>query len=355
MEASPDVVIRSAGLGIGLALMLVLAVRGDRRCLMAVIVLVACASGYLACSAPGHACRESLPMLPLLIGAIVFPFAFWRFARAALTDRHDVPLAAWLAGVALFGSGLLVAFGGAIPSTLNIAGSVVNKACAFGFVGLALWDTWRSWDGDLVEPRRRLRWALLAYVGGYGLVVLVSEVALRGQQPPAWLDLVNAAMITLTLLASLVLLLQPSGRAVEALIGHPATPSDDAAAPPEPTPPEADQDVQLLARLHALMEGESIYRDPDLTVARLAARATVPEYVLRRLIHDRLGHRNFASYVNSFRLQEVASRLQDPELARRPVLTLALEAGFGSIGPFNRAFKERHGVTPTEFRTGNRG
>lgn len=34
-----------------------------------------------------------------------------------------------------------------------------------------------------------------------------------------------------------------------------------------------------------------------------------------------------------------------------PVLTLAMELGYGSLGPFNRAFKERTGLTPTEFRT----
>jgi len=32
------------------------------------------------------------------------------------------------------------------------------------------------------------------------------------------------------------------------------------------------------------------------------------------------------------------------------VLTIALEAGYGSIGPFNRAFRERFGMTPTEYR-----
>jgi AraC-like DNA-binding protein len=98
------------------------------------------------------------------------------------------------------------------------------------------------------------------------------------------------------------------------------------------------------------MEDEKVYRDPALTVGSLATRVGVPEYALRRLIHDHLGHRNFASFVNEYRLQEVRERLQDPSLARRPVLTLALEAGFGSIGPFNRLFKERFGITPTAFR-----
>jgi len=32
------------------------------------------------------------------------------------------------------------------------------------------------------------------------------------------------------------------------------------------------------------------------------------------------------------------------------VLTIAMDAGFQSIGPFNRAFKAEIGLTPTEFR-----
>lgn len=99
------------------------------------------------------------------------------------------------------------------------------------------------------------------------------------------------------------------------------------------------------------MEEENLYRDPDLSVASLARRLAVPEYLLRRLIHDRLGCRNFAAFVNEYRLREVCERLSDPAADRRPILTLALEAGFGSIGPFNRAFRDRHGMTPTEFRT----
>ncbi len=38
-----------------------------------------------------------------------------------------------------------------------------------------------------------------------------------------------------------------------------------------------------------------------------------------------------------------------------PILTIALDAGFGSIGPFNRAFKAHTGLTPTEYRRGHLG
>jgi AraC-like DNA-binding protein len=42
--------------------------------------------------------------------------------------------------------------------------------------------------------------------------------------------------------------------------------------------------------------------------------------------------------------------LSDPSQRDVAVLTIAMDAGFQSIGPFNRAFKAETGLTPTEFR-----
>jgi len=43
----------------------------------------------------------------------------------------------------------------------------------------------------------------------------------------------------------------------------------------------------------------------------------------------------------------------DPARRELPVLTIALDSGFQSIGPFNRAVKAATGLTPTEFRKEN--
>jgi AraC-like DNA-binding protein len=102
--------------------------------------------------------------------------------------------------------------------------------------------------------------------------------------------------------------------------------------------------------LQRVMAEDGAYRTEDLTVARLAARLAVPEYRLRRLINQRLGHRNFNAFVNGYRLDEARTALADPLRRELPVLTIALDAGFQSIGPFNRAFKAATGLTPTEFR-----
>ena len=49
-------------------------------------------------------------------------------------------------------------------------------------------------------------------------------------------------------------------------------------------------------------------------------------------------------------LPEAKAALTDPCQIEVPVLTIALDAGFQSIGPFNRAFKAATNLTPTEFR-----
>ena len=132
-----------------------------------------------------------------------------------------------------------------------------------------------------------------------------------------------------------------------------------AEAPPpvreSPAPQPDDTDQRALTALAHIMTSERAYRQDGLTIATLAHQLGMPEYKLRRLINQGLGHRNFNSFVNSYRIAEVKAALADPQQAEVPVLTLALDAGFSSLGPFNRAFKAETGVTPTEYRRLNLG
>ena len=109
-------------------------------------------------------------------------------------------------------------------------------------------------------------------------------------------------------------------------------------------------DAAPLAALRKLIDHGKVYREPDLSIASLSQKLDIPEYRLRRLINRQLGHRNFSAFVNGYRLAEAEAALSDPAQADVPILTIALDAGFGSIGPFNRAFKAQTGVTPTEYR-----
>nr|QQZ51016.1 AraC family transcriptional regulator [Phenylobacterium glaciei] len=87
---------------------------------------------------------------------------------------------------------------------------------------------------------------------------------------------------------------------------------------------------------------------PDHRQAGRAAGAA--EYRLRRLINSDLGQRNFNAYLNGYRIDETKAALADRGQDSVPILTIALDAGFNSLGPFNRAFRAETGMTPTDFR-----
>ncbi len=112
---------------------------------------------------------------------------------------------------------------------------------------------------------------------------------------------------------------------------------------------EARADIQ---KLNALMTDERVFLQSDLSVPSLAKLVKVPEYRLRQLINQELGYRNFYGYLNFYRVTEAEKRLADPELRRTPVLSIAMDVGYRSIGSFNKAFKDRTGQTPTEYRRG---
>lgn len=337
------------GIDLGLAgVLTVLALALPRRGRRALLPLVLCLVAYLLRSAP-EATAAPLPVLLLgSVGALLFPVAFWWLLHNVFDDRADLPPAAWSCGAALLLFGLMPAG----VAGLGHSPHVVQKLLAAGFVVAALWRLVVATADDLIAARRSLRVWLLGYIGAHGLVVLSVELWLSGQRAPAWLDTLNLGAIALAQGVTLAFLLRPNTRVVETLLGTPSP----LPAEPRPVQPAAteDRDAVWLARLERLMNVERMYREPELTLAQLADKAGLPEYRLRELINQRLGYRNFPTYLNEHRLQEVAQRLADPACDARPILTLALEAGFGSIGPFNRAFRERHGVTPSDFRAGRR-
>ena len=84
-----------------------------------------------------------------------------------------------------------------------------------------------------------------------------------------------------------------------------------------------------------------MYGEHGLTITRLAEMLHIKEYKLRRIINGEFGYRNFNDFLNQHRVAEAARRLIAPETRRLPVLTIALDVGYSSLGPFNRAFKQQ--------------
>jgi AraC-like DNA-binding protein len=227
------------------------------------------------------------------------------------------------------------------------ASALLLHAAGFALAAHALWVAYQGRADDLSEERRAFRLPFVIAVGVFSLILVAAEIALGGAIPPAPVRIVHVAAIVALALASALQLV--------------ALRSDELLAPSSPAKPtpalprEDDVDAGELGRLNALMEREQAWRQEGLTIGKLAERLGLPEYRLRRLINKGLGHRNFAAYLNGYRIEAAKAALSDPAKRRLPVLTIALDLGFGSIGPFNRAFKDATGATPTEFRRAQLG
>jgi AraC-like DNA-binding protein len=299
-------------------------------------------------SAPGFYMLDPRLRVPIHIVSSATPLLFWITSAALFDDEFRARWYHGLAGLWLAVLAWKEMFGWhpAIDTTHNIS--------ALLCVLFGIWHALAGRDADLVERRRQFRLEFAISTAAYTVLIIASQWVWPGSLGKAPLSIINAVgLITLSFLFSL---LGPSRFATESAapsvpqggpLGWPAPVVNTASAP---APPATGQDAALLAALRKLMEDGKAYRQDGLSIASLSQSLGIQEYRLRRLINGQLGHRNFSAFVNGYRLNEAAAALADPGQAEVPVLTIALDAGFGSIGPFNRAFKAYAGLTPTEYR-----
>ena len=268
-------------------------------------------------------------------------FVFWLFTRALLDDEFRLRgwhLAVWAALATIGALNCL----GALPRPL--AGTVLG-AMPVVWALLAIGQSLATWREDLVEGRRQLRMVIVAATAVYTVGQLLAALAL-GQALKAVIESpLNAAGTAAVSLYVAWRLMQVRAVELFALPALQAAPTLVVAEPPKP-------DARQLATLNRLMTDERVYREPSLTIAALAARMGMPDHRLRRLINRGLGHRNFNAFLNAYRIDDAKRALRDTARAELPVLTIAMDAGFQSLGPFNRAFKADTGITPTAFRRG---
>jgi len=296
-------------------------------------------AAYALQSASGFASWPGVWRAPIAALSTGNTVVFWLFSRALFDDEfrwRPWHLLLWAALALAAVAACVVPV--ADPSVVGLAITLAT----LGFAVLAVLQSLSSWRADLVEKRRRLRVFVVAAGALYTVVNMGSRLLLGG---PAlgWAGLVDVLALSAVALTVAWHLVRSSAAQLFAP-EEPVAPPVALQATPEPA------DAHLAAALEQLMNAERVYRQDGLTIGALAMRLKVPEYKLRRAINQGLGYRNFNAFLNRYRIAEVKAALADPAQAPVPVLTLAMDAGFQSLGPFNRAFKAETGVTPTEFR-----
>lgn len=266
-------------------------------------------------------------------------------------DKSNLPR--WLVGA--FSLQVLMEFVGALRST-NEAGwqydllQSVPAMLQLLFVGCALYWTLRGWRSDLVEARRKLRWIFFLIVGTFMFFGILLERLLIPWDSVGMFYVHIALSILQAMLA--IFALSATFRTDEPLYIDPFRDEKGRPRPVEAkiAPAVGAQDAAIVAVRRAFVE-RHLYRDGDLTVASLALKLAMPEYRLRKLIHEQLGYRNFNALLHDYRIAEACRDLADPTKSSLPILTIALTVGYNSINPFNRAFRDAKGMTPSAYRS----
>lgn len=350
MIATLDLMFRGAGLG-ALAIIVALLARQYRATVAGRLGIVFSVSimAALVCPLAAHHWRLGPWGAPIYAACSAAAGLFWLFVRAWFDDAFRPRSWHWAAVAGLTalhlwrGAGMHEHAGRVPDSDLAGALNALPFLLDLVFIVAALVRAGAGKADDLDEARRRFRDLMVRAIGGYMVLVTGLSIYLFYRQPAPLVDFLILLGTVLLIFGFLLMTARMQGR----LFGRQPR--------AEPAPAAEAPDDQLYAALMRCMNHDKGYRAPGLTITALAEKLGAPDYRLRRLINGRLGHRNFNDFVNGHRLAEARERLADPDAARVPVLTIALDAGFQSIGPFNRAFKDDTGMTPVEFRRAKLG
>jgi AraC-like DNA-binding protein len=319
----------------------ILAFRDLRHVIQGRLLILLCVSaiGLAAKLAPF---AESLPANWIsLLSALGLPNLglIWWFCLSLLKDDFKIGAIEQAGFVALMCIPTLY-----FCSDLGFEVPLVDEVGKFGeFPAIVMivhvaWYALSERGSDLVESRRRAR-LCLALAPLVGLIVaLVSENVESDQFASmlrTGLGIIPVQLILFFWLARL------SPEHVQF--------NQEKVAIPKPL----DIDVKYIGlhqRLLAAMDVEQVYLNHGLTIDDLARKLKVPAHQLRYLINSNMGFRNFATFLNGYRLEYAKAALANVERPRDGIVNIAFEAGFASLPTFNRVFKESMGQTPSDYR-----
>jgi AraC-like DNA-binding protein len=293
-------------------------------------------ASYVLLSAPAmpEALGAARPV-PLLL-AVLNPAFLWWFALALFRDDFVWKPVYALPAAFLLGALLLGVLGGA---RFEGARTAVHQVILLALLAHIVWMAIQDLRNDLVDSRRRFRIAIAILLPIAGAIVAVGEIYAMFAPLPDWTTIAQAAML---FALSFVFTAWLAPLRVDMF----AAPAQRGVI--EMADLSTAERVELERLKRVVVEG--VLLEPDLSLGRLAGRLGVPEHRLRRLINVGLGFRSFSAFINEHRVDEARRRLADPNRVREQIVSIAFGVGYASLAPFNRAFRDRTGKTPSQFR-----
>ena len=130
-----------------------------------------------------------------------------------------------------------------------------------------------------------------------------------------------------------------------------AEPQPVAEQPIEPEPEELklQQEAAFAERMYLLFEKEHVYLNPRLRLSELAMVLGTNRTYLSQYFNQNC-ESTFYDFVNDYRIHHAKLLLHSTD---DTLETIAMNSGFNSLSTFRRAFVQREGMSPIEFRASN--
>jgi len=105
----------------------------------------------------------------------------------------------------------------------------------------------------------------------------------------------------------------------------------------------------LAIELKAYMSEYKPYLNPELNLDTLGEALKVHPKKLSQTINQIIGS-NFSEFINSYRIKEAKLLLQNNKDEKLTIMEVMYDVGFNSRSVFNSAFKNKTGVTPSQYK-----
>jgi len=291
---------------------------------------------------------DSLPLVTriLAVMSLVTCGLAWLLAQALFRNMDDPNAQFRRSGsIALVAVLFAITLGLSVTPSLSgtptrtyfvILQSLIGSAVLFMTL-LEAFDKLTQFNAD--ERRFRVKFAV-AYAAILGCSFVV--------QIPEFVPLQAGTQASLAFIA-----LVGAGFAVRYRLRHPLVEQETSAEQEtgiEPKVVVVENDPALAKRIEELLRSDTLFLNPDVRLSDLARRLREPNYRVSRCITHDLDYRNFNHMMNVHRIAAVKACFGDRGNDHLPILSIAMDCGFGSIGPFNRAFKTQTGQTPSAYR-----
>tara|TARA_R110002096_G_scaffold169810_9_gene341650 strand:- start:168 stop:1232 length:1065 start_codon:yes stop_codon:yes gene_type:complete len=303
------------------------------------------AAGYLFGSQPQDYIPFGAGYYFVWFFAALGPVFIWLFSLSQFEDDFSLDIKHYgVAGLysAFYVSEMTTCWGGP-PLCVETS----DMAMTFVRLSLLVHMVYVAWQGradDLLEARRHFRTLYIVLVTVFTGTVTTIETWFTDLAIYTEMYVFQAFSFTVLGMV-LVLHIAKADRSVILVSG----PNPDRKLPKKQLPADVTERHDLEQITKAVAEDKT-YLEAGLTIAALSEKVGLPEHRLRRLINRHLGYRNFSDFLNYYRISEAKERLAIVENRNQQILVIAMDLGYGSLGPFNRAFKERTGLTPSEYR-----